>query len=116
MGGVRPGSLTSVRQKKPWPSSSHTHAAREPTVIQVSALIRCSLPHAGLSVRETERTRPGQWPSVAGEAAVCGWRGRPSVARGAAGRRRGEWPSVAGEGAVRGRVCRPAGFRPPAID
>lgn len=36
-----------MRQKKPWPSSSHPQAVSDPTAIQATALIRRSLPHAG---------------------------------------------------------------------
>ena len=39
------GSRTSVRQKKPWPSSSHSQAASDPAAVHAMALTRRSLPH-----------------------------------------------------------------------
>ena len=44
------GSRTSVRQKKPWPSSSHSQAASDPTAIHATALTRRSLPHRSAAV------------------------------------------------------------------
>ncbi len=53
-GSSRRGSRWSVRQKKPRPSSSHTHAVSDPTAIQAMALIRRSLPHPGAVARAVD--------------------------------------------------------------